>query len=432
MTKWNAQLLKSCLATPANLELLRELYSSESDVEGVISRYAGVAEGLEGPGLSFVSAPGRTELGGNHTDHNHGKVLCAAVQNDTLAAVVPRDDGKVCLESEGFGERFELSIADLEPRASERGTSTALIRGVLAGLSGIGARLGGFSAHVTSGVAVGSGLSSSASFEVLIGCIINHLYNGDKITPEKIAQIGQYAENTYFGKPCGLMDQTASAIGGILSIDFQDPAAPIVQKHEFDLAQTDYTLLVVNTGGSHADLTAAYASIPAEMKEVAHLFGVEVLRPVEAGDFYGSLPRAREQLGDRSVLRALHFIRENKRVDRMVAAIDAGDFDRYLEQVQASGQSSQNLLQNSIPPASDGVEQNVALALGLSQLFFEEQGRGVSRVHGGGFAGTIQAYIHNDDYEAYRELMASVFGPSSVEPIAIRSRGAGMVLRFGE
>ncbi|MFC1484547.1 galactokinase [Candidatus Neomarinimicrobiota bacterium] len=430
MTKWTADILKSRISSQGSLGVLKDLYSSESDAESIINRLVRITEGLEGDGLFFISAPGRTELGGNHTDHNHGKVLCAAVQNDTLAAVVSRDDGRICIRSEGFEGQFELDIADLELRASEKGTSTALIRGVLAGLDEMGAKLGGFTAHVTSTVAVGSGLSSSASFEVLTGCIVNELYNGGEITPENMARIGQFAENTYFGKPCGLMDQTASAVGGILSIDFLDPATPIIHTHEFDFTGTGYSLLVVNTGGSHADLTEAYASIPTEMKEVARYLGAEVLRSVEGEKLYNSLSQVRKQLGDRSTLRALHFIHENKRVDRMAAALESGDFDAYLEQVEASGLSSQNILQNSIPPASDGYEQSVALALGISQLFFEDKGRGVSRVHGGGFAGTIQAYVHDDDLDEYRELMASVFGPSVIESITIRSKGAGTVLKF--
>jgi galactokinase len=430
MTNWNADLLKTRITTHGNIGVLQELYSSQPDMDTVIDRLIRVAEGLEGDVLSFVSAPGRTELGGNHTDHNHGKVLCAAVQNDTLAAVVQRDDGDVHIESEGFEGRFELNIKDLKPRASETGTSTALIRGVLAGLDKLGAKLGGFTAHVTSDVAVGSGLSSSASFEVLIGCIVNDLFNDGEIAPDKIAQVGQFAENTYFGKPCGLMDQTASAVGGILAIDFQNPSAPIIHKHDFDFESIGYSLLVVNTGGSHADLTEAYASIPAEMKDVAYWFDAEVLRSVEEGKLYGQLHQVRKQLGDRPVLRALHYMQENKRVDRMAAALESGDFDVYLEQVKASGLSSQSILQKSIPPASDGVEQRVTFALGLSQLFFEEKGRGVCRVHGGGFAGTIQAYVHDDDFDEYYELMVSVFGPSSVEPITIRQAGAMTVLNL--
>jgi galactokinase len=264
----------------------------------------------------------------------------------------------------------------------------------------------------------------------MIGCIVNDLYNDGEISPERIAQIGQFAENTHFGKPCGLMDQTASAVGGVLAIDFNNPAAPIIQKHDFDFKGTDYSLLVINTGGSHADLTKAYASIPAEMTEVARLYGVDVLRSVNEGELYGRLPQIRKQLGDRATLRALHFLQENKRVDRMVAALESGDFDAYLKQVNSSGLSSQNLIQNSIPPASDGFEQHAAFGLGLSQLFFEERGRGVSRVHGGGFAGTIQSYVHNDDLDEYRELMATIFGLSAVEPIIIRSRGAGTILEF--
>ena len=432
MITWSAEKIRTRITSDDKPGILKELYSSESITENIFERLTRIAEGMEGKKLSFVSAPGRTELGGNHTDHNHGKVLCAAVEHDTLAAVVPRDDGQVCVESEGFDGRFEVNIADLASRPSEMGTSLGLIRGVLSGLREAGARLGGFTAHVTSSVAVGSGLSSSASFEMLIGCIINDLYNKGEIAPEEIARIGQYAENTYFGKPCGLMDQTASAVGGILSIDFLNPVEPIIQKHEFDFADTGYSLVVVNTGGNHADLTEAYASIPAEMKQVARYFVADVLRSVREQDLYGRLPELRRQLGDRPVLRALHFMEENKRVDRMVAALESGDFEAYLDQVQASGQSSQNILQNTIPPTSDGSEQGVALALGLSQLFFEEKGRGVSRVHGGGFAGTIQAYVHQDDFDDYQELIESVFSTGSIESITIRSKGAGTFLRLTE
>jgi galactokinase len=432
MITWNADLIKSRITSQANLDVLKALYSSEADTEAIVSRLTRIAEGMEGKSLSFVSAPGRTELGGNHTDHNHGKVLCAAVEQDTLAAAVQRDDGQICVESEGFEGHFNVNIDELESRPSEMGTSVALIRGVLAGLQGAGARLGGFTAHVTSNVAVGSGLSSSASFEILIGCIVNDLYNNGEIAPEKIARIGQNAENTYFGKPCGLMDQTASAVGGILSIDFQEPDAPLILKHEFDFADTGYSLVVVNTGGSHADLTEAYASIPAEMKQVARYFRADVLRSVKEEDLSNKLPELRKKLGDRPVLRALHFMEENKRVDRMVAALESGDFEAYMDQVRASGLSSQNILQNTVPPASDGSEQGVTLALGLSQLFFEAKGRGISRVHGGGFAGTVQAYVHDDDLTGYRKLMESVFGVNSVEHITIRAKGAGTYMKLTE
>jgi galactokinase len=432
MIKWSAEKIRSRITSQAGLGILKELYSSATDMESIIARLTRIAEGMEGKSLSFVSAPGRTELGGNHTDHNHGRVLCAAVEHDTLAVVVPRDDVQVCVESEGFSERFELKATDLAPQESERGTSAALIRGVLAGFQAAGARLGGFTARVTSSVAVGSGLSSSASFEVLIGCIVNDLYNDGEIVPEEIARIGQYAENTYFGKPCGLMDQTASAVGGVLSIDFLNPAAPVIRKHAFDFADTGCSLVVVNTGGSHADLTEAYASIPAEMKQVARYFGADVLRSVKEEVLYSKFPELRKKLGDRPVLRALHFMEENKRVDRMVAALEADDFEAYQEQVRASGLSSQSILQNTVPPVPDGSEQGVSLALGLSQLFFEERGRGVSRVHGGGFAGTIQAYVHTGDLDDYRALMESSFGRGSVDALTIRTKGAGMFLKLTE
>jgi len=378
----------------------------------------------------LFSAPGRTELGGNHTDHNLGKVLCSAVRKDALAAVSMHPEPYVSIHSEGFEGTFRVDLSDLDPKTSEYGTTQALIKGVLAGIKNAGGELGGFLAEITSNVGVGSGLSSSASFEVLIGTIVNSLYNDNQFTPEKIASIGQFAENTFFGKPCGLMDQTASAVGGIIKIDFEYPDDPQIHKVDYDLQDSEYVLLVVNSGSSHADLTPAYSSIPIEMTRVANSLDTSHLRMVNENHFLDKIVTIRAEHGDRAVLRALHFFNENMRVDQMVAALEMDDLEAYLGAVQASGASSQNILQNAIPPQSDGREQGLAFALGLSQLFIEKAGRGVARVHGGGFAGTIQAYIHEDDLDDYVRVMSSCFPKDDIERLQIRQNGACEILRF--
>jgi galactokinase len=369
-------------------------------------------------------------LGGNHTDHNLGKVLCAAVQKDTLAAAAPRNDGLVVIRSEGFDETFHVDSGDLDLRREEKGTTNALIRGVLAGIRDSGGKVGGFDATVTSDVEVGSGLSSSASFEVLICSILNTLYNDESLWPEKMARISQIAENAYFGKPCGLMDQTASAVGGIIKIDFEDPLDLKITKIGFDLEHTDYRLIVVNSGSNHVDLTPAYASIPAEMRMVARELGVRELREASERELRLKMLAIRTKLGDRAVLRATHFYAENHRVDLMETALENDDFATFLAAVEASGASSQNILQNAIPPQSDGTQQGLGFALGLSQLFFEKAGRGIARVHGGGFAGTIQAYIHKDDFAEYESTMTSIFGSHSVSELVFRQSGAGHLLEL--
>ncbi len=410
--------------------LFKDVYGLVTSQHPSLNRISRLVESCDFEATHLFSAPGRTELGGNHTDHNFGKVLCAAVRKDTLAAVAVRDDDQVVIRSEGFDEQFQVDISDLNPRSDESGTSNALIRGVLAGIKDSGGKLGGFTATLTSNVGVGSGLSSSASFEVLIGTIINSLFNDDKISPEKIAQIGQFAENTFFGKPCGLMDQTASSVGGIIKIDFEDPDALSIHKVDFNLQSRDYTLLVVNSGGNHADLTPAYASIPQEMKLIAQELGATHLRMVDENRFLDQIASLRAKLGDRAVLRGMHFFNENKRVDQMVAALELNDFDAYLKTVEASGLSSQNILQNAIPPQSDGQDQGLSFALGVSQLFIEHKGRGVARVHGGGFAGTIQVYIHNEDIEEYSAIMGACFNVEAIENLYIRLHGACEILRL--
>lgn len=427
MSNWDLDRIKHCAAAQQADELLNNLYGSGPHLEENLQRVQRLLS--QGPDASHVfSAPGRTELGGNHTDHNLGKVLCAAVKNDTLAVVKPRQDDIIKVHSEGFETSYALSYKELDPEKSEQGSSTALIRGVLAGIHEFGGNLGGFEAWVTSNVGVGSGLSSSASFEVLIGTIVNDLYNEGDISAKQIAVISQRAENEYFGKPCGLMDQMASAVGGISMIDFANPTDPEIQTVHFDLQNTDFVLLVVHTGSSHDDLTYAYASIPEEMKAVANMFEVDTLNLLAEQNLVSEMALVREKLGERSLLRALHFYSENRRVDRMLAALEASDFNSYLENIAASGLSSQNLLQNAIPPKSDGKSQGLALALGLSQLFFEEKGRGVARVHGGGFAGTIQAYVHIADLKEYSSMMTSTLHSDAVQILNLRESGACKVL----
>jgi len=373
--------------------------------------------------LQFVSSPGRTELGGNHTDHNHGKVLCASVSRDSVAAIEPRSDNRVKLKSSAFPQLYEIDLSELDPRNEEKGSTHALIRGVAAGLNMKGFKTGGFNAVVYSDVFIGSGLSSSASIEVLIAGIFNTLYNGTGIDPVTLAKIGQYAENVYFDKPCGLMDQLACALGGVMSIDFEDNENPVVEQIPIDFSQTDYVLAVVDTGGSHADLTAAYASIPDEMKKIASLFEKNTLREVGKETFHANINMARTRAGDRAVLRALHFFAENHRVEMMVEALNSERFETYLRNVAESGASSSNMLQNTVPPGNSGSEQPAALAIGISNDFFQSRGCGVSRIHGGGFAGTIQAYVHKDHFRDYSQLMTSMFGDECVQSLIIRMQG---------
>ncbi|MBT3228805.1 MAG: galactokinase [Candidatus Marinimicrobia bacterium] len=428
MSLWSTNELNKLIEDADQLELFHDLYGDGEDYQLALIRISELIDKADYEVTHLFSAPGRTELGGNHTDHNLGKVFCSAVRNDALAAVAKRSDGKIIVRSEGFNETFTVEVSGLNVRSSEIGTTNSLIRGVVAGIKESEGEYGGFYAEITSDVGMGSGLSSSASFEVLIGTILNHLYNQNKYSPEKIAQIAQHAENKYFGKPCGLMDQMASAVGGIMAIDFKDPNNLDIQKIAYDFSAENYVLLVINTGSNHADLTPAYASIPSEMGAVANLLGSDVLRTVQEADFLQNIVSIRSKLGDRSVLRAMHFYRENKRVDQMVSALEAGDFETYLKVVGASGVSSQNILQNSIPPGSDGQDQGLTYALGVSQLFIEERRRGVARVHGGGFAGSIQVYIHKDDLDDYQKLISDTIGISALQVLSIRHHGSRKIL----
>lgn len=369
--------------------------------------------------LLLFSTPGRSELGGNHTDHNHGHVLAASVHLDSLALVSPTDDSRVELYSEGFPDPFIVDLRELKPVAQERGRTEALVRGVAARLRELGQRIGGFRGCITSDVLRGSGLSSSASIEVLIGTIFNHLYNEGRISPVTLAIVGQYAENTFFGKPCGLEDQLACASGGIIGIDFRDPGAPVVEQLPFDFLAYGYTLMVVDTGGSHDDLTEDYAAIPAEMRSVAAFFGRSVCREISKEQVLAALPSLREAVGERAILRALHFFADDARVVRQIEALKRLDIETYLACVRESGSSSWRLLQNCISPHVAG--QPLALALGASEELL--RGRGACRVHGGGFAGTIQVYAPSEEAKRFSASMASLFGPSSVTTLRVRNSG---------
>lgn len=354
----------------------------------------------------YFSVPGRSELGGNHTDHQNGRVLTAAVNLDSIAAVCAEEGGRIRILSEGY-KPFDLSLEQTDPDPREAGTSVSLVRGIAARMAQCGHSVGGFSAYITSDVLPGSGLSSSASFEVLIGTILNHLYNAGQISPVEIAKTGKYAENEYFKKPSGLQDQMACALGGVSYIDFYDPDQPLYETIPFDLEGQGYTLCIINTAGAHCDLTAAYASIPHEMAQVARMLGHERMGQCDSAAFFSRLPEIRTECGDRAALRAYHFFAENDRPGKMAEALRAGDFKRFLDLVNESGRSSYEFLQN-IFVSGRPQEQPLGIALALSEKILGS--RGAWRVHGGGFAGTIQAYIPNDLTETYRAAMERIFG----------------------
>lgn len=373
---------------------------------------------------AIFSAPGRTEIGGNHTDHQHGEVLAASINKDAIAVVALRNDDQVNILAEGFGIT-SIVLNDLDLRENEKGSTAALIRGVLAGLNNSGYTLGGFDAYITSDVLIGAGLSSSAAFETLIGTIVSGLYNNMSIDPVTIAKTGQYAENTYFGKPCGLMDQTACSVGNLVHIDFKDPANPVVNRVAFDFSKTDYVLCITDTKGSHADLTDEYAAVPSEMKTVASLLGHDVLRPVTLDEIIGNIGMLREKAGDRAVLRAIHFINESKRAHEEADALRNDNMDRFLKLVKESGNSSFKYLQNVYTNKNVTV-QNVSLALAVSDSVLDEDE--ASRVHGGGFAGTIQAFVKKENASKYQTYMNKVFGDGACEILAIRKYGGIRVI----
>jgi galactokinase len=398
-----------------------DLDRQKARYRGVLDRFADTFPHASTP--RFFSTPGRAEIGGNHTDHNGGKVLAAAVNLDAVAVAAPTTDGRIIIDSQGY-PRQEMRIDDLARRNSELSTATALTRGVAARMRETGCAVGGFCACITSDVLKGSGLSSSASYEVLIATILNHLFNGGRIGGVEIALVAQFSENEYFGKPCGLMDQITCALGGFVTIDFQNATRPQVRAVNSDFSASGHVPVIVDTGGSHADLTEAYASVKQEMKAVSLYFGGSVLRDVSRDRVLAELPRLRGKVGDRAILRALHFYADDLRVGRQVQALEEGRIDDFLRLVRESGVSSWTLLQNCY--LSGSVEQQgIPLALALSETLLG--GCGAWRVHGGGFAGTILAFIPNSMIEKYISAMAGVFGPSSCHALAVRAKGAMML-----
>lgn len=373
--------------------------------------------------VEIYSAPGRSEVGGNHTDHQHGCVLAAAVNLDAIA-VVGRVDNKIKVLSDDF-DIAPINLEDLEIKKAEEGTSEALIRGVCARLKELGYNVGGFNAFITSDVLMGAGLSSSAAFETIIGTIISGLYNDMTIDPVVIAQVGQYAENVYFGKPCGLMDQCASSVGSLINIDFNDVAKPIVNKVDVDFYKFGHSLCIVDTKGSHADLTDEYAAIPMEMKKVANYFGKEFLREVDEEDFFNDIAGARKACQDRAVLRAIHLFEENKRVDQEVKALNNSDFETFKKVVKESGDSSYKFLQN-VYANCDVQNQSVSIGLAMSEKIIGRNG--VCRVHGGGFAGTIQAFVKDEFVTAYKTEIERVFGKGSCHVLKVRKYGGKKVI----
>ncbi|MCI9264377.1 MAG: galactokinase [Oscillospiraceae bacterium] len=415
-------------ASPAQLrsqlpQLLSPLYSPQA-IPTQAKRYEVLLSSLEsafGPQdrAALFSAPGRTEVGGNHTDHQHGRVLTGSVDLDIIAAVAPTGGNLIRIKSEGFPD-LEVDLRDLTLHPEEANTTAALIRGVAAWFTRKGHNLEGFSAVMTSQVLSGSGLSSSAAFEVLIGTILNQLFCDGRYDSVQIAKVGQYAENVYFGKPCGLMDQMGCAVGGMVTIDFRDNADPVVEKVDFDFHSAGHALCIIDSGADHADLTGEYAAVTQELKAVCAHFGKSFLREVPEADFYSALPRLRAKAGDRALLRAIHVYEDNKRVEAQVAALRRNDFDAFLSLVRESGLSSWRLLQN-VAPAGAAAHQEVALTLALAEGLL--QSRGACRVHGGGFAGTVQAFVPLDLLDRFKAEMDRFLGQGACHVLTIRPVG---------
>ena len=372
---------------------------------------------------ALFSGPGRTEIGGNHTDHQHGHVLCGSVDLDMICCAVPNGLNVIRILSEGY-PALEVDLDQLLPRPEERNTSAALVRGVAAKVRELGHKVAGFDAWATSSVLSGSGLSSSAAYEVLVGNILNYFFCDGALDPIQIAKIGQYAENVYFGKPCGLMDQMGSSVGGAVSIDFADPSAPVVRKVDYDFSQSGHALCIVDTGSCHADLTDDYAEITQEMGAVAAHFGQQVLRDVPEEQFRAELPSLRVRCGDRAVLRAMHFYHDDRRAVEEADALEAGDFARFLALVNASGLSSSLMLQNTWSIA-DPKQQAIPMALTVGRELLD--GAGAIRVHGGGFAGTIQAFVPVDKLTAFKTGMEALLGPDMCHILHIRPQGGCVI-----
>ena len=414
-------------------ETLKSLYALDGTNESLMHSYERVERVIRGlmetygfdenQMVAIFSGPGRTEIGGNHTDHQHGRVLCGSVDLDMLACATPNSDNVIRILSEGY-PKMELALDSLKPQESEKNTSRGLVRGVAAGVSKASKKIGGFTAYITSSVLSGSGLSSSAAYEILIGNIFNEFY-GAGLDAIQLAKIGQFSENEYFGKPCGLMDQMGSSVGSAVAIDFMNPKEPIVKKVDYDFSKSGHALCIIDTGSCHADLTDDYAEITIEMKKIASHFGKKVLRDVDEKKFYASIPSLRKECGDRAVLRAMHFYADDKRANLEVEALEKGDFNEFLRLINESGRSSAERLQN-IWSVSAPKNQAVSLSLALGQDLLG--GSGAIRVHGGGFAGTIQAFVPIEKLNDFKNGMEAVLGKGKCHVLHIRPVGGCVVI----
>ncbi len=408
---------------------LKNVYVSDIAVENQKPRYIKTIKNFielfgDDRDVLLLSAPGRTEICGNHTDHNNGKVLAASINLDAIAVAAKRDDLIINEKSEGHSMNT-VDISDLTASEECYGKSSSMIKGVVAGLNNGGYNIGGFDACTTSDVMGGSGLSSSAAFEVLIGTVVSHLYNDGNVDPVTIAKVAQYSENVFFGKPSGLLDQMASSVGTFVTIDFESTQDPVIQKVDFDFAESGYSLCIVDTHGNHSDLTDDYAAVRGEMESVAKALGKDVLRQIPADEFFKSIPLLVGKVNDRAILRATHFYNENVRVEKAIKALETNDFESFKETITESGFSSFLYNQNVFTPKNP-TEQKLSLALCLSQQLLE--GKGAWRVHGGGFAGTIQAFVPNDLLDEYKNTMDSVFGEGSCHVLIIRPVGGTRVI----
>ena len=408
---------------------LKAVYVTDDAVKSQIPRYVetlndfGELYGWDRD-VSIMSAPGRTEVCGNHTDHNNGKVLAASINLDAIAVVSKADGDTIRVKSKGHRMNV-VDLNDLTPDESKFGDSTALVQGVAAGIKNLGYNIGAFDACTTSDVMGGSGLSSSAAFEVLLGSIFSYAFNDGKISAVDIAKVAQYSENVFFGKPCGLLDQMASSVGSFVTIDFESTENPVIKKIDFDFSKSGHSLCIVDTGGNHSDLTDDYAAVRGEMEAVAKAMGKSVLRETTYEDFMANLPKITQQVNDRAILRAIHFYYENMRVDNAIAALENNDFEAFKEIIIDSGNSSYMLNQNVYSPKNP-TEQKLSLALAISKELLA--GKGAWRVHGGGFAGTIQAFVPNEMLNDYKSVIEGVFGDGSCHVLIIRPVGGTQVL----
>jgi len=426
----NIKELKEAIKNGGYDKAFKELYGEGCELEAVKARYLACADGFEENygdkkygDVQMFSVAGRSEISGNHTDHNHGKVLAASITLDIISVAAKNDDGVIGVKSEGFPEDV-VSLADVEKvRDSEKYKASAIIRGMCDGFKKNGYNVGAYYAYTTSNVLKGSGLSSSAAFEDMIGNMLNYFYNDGSIDNVEIAKIAQYSENVHFGKPCGLMDQVACGVGGFVAIDFNDPSKPIVEKLPFELDKFDMALCIVNTGGNHADLNEDYASVPGDMKKVAKALGVEFLRDSSKEALLEKAVEIRQTLGDKCLMRAMHFYNENVRVTKQKEALAKGDLDAFLNGVKASGNSSFTMLQN-VYTTKNVDEQGLSLALALSAEVLGDEERAAWRVHGGGFAGTIQAFVPKAKVALYKESLEKVFGEGNVYVLGVRKYGA--------